>query len=252
MTTLLLYSLIAGLFSLVGGFLLLLRPNITKNLTVPLISFGTGAFLAAAFLDILPAALEASEKPQPILTATLVGFLSFFFLERYIMKHLAKAHRSHHHHEHTESLSFLIILGDCIHNFLDGVVIALAFAANPGLGLTATLAIAAHEIPQEIGDFSVLLHLGWKKSKVLTVNIVQSLCTIPGVLIGYYLGQRVESQLPILLGVTAGIFIYISASDLIPELHHQAGHHHIYRVVIPMIISVLLVAKLIGLAHGQG
>lgn len=250
MNQLFLYSLIGGLFSLAGGFLLLWKPQLTKKLMLSLISLGAGSFLGAAFLDILPEALEMVTEPHPILGATLVGFLLFFAVERLLMKHF-KNSSAHDHDEHTESLPFLLIVGDCLHNFMDGIVIALAFAADPSLGLAATLAIAAHEIPQEVGDFSILLHLGWNKTKVVMVNVLQSLLTIPGVIVGYYLGTQLEAQLPLMLGFTGGIFIYIAASDLIPMLHHQGGHKYAYRIILPMIVGVILVSQLAQLAHGH-
>lgn len=251
MTELLLYSLLGGFCSLVGGLLLVVRPKLTQRLMTPLIAFSAGAFLGAAFLEVLPEALAATAgEPHAILMATLAGFILFFMLERFIMAYLKTSNHAHSHADHTESLPYLVVLGDSIHNFLDGIVIALAFAASPALGLPTALAIAAHELPQEIGDFSILINQGWQKSRVIAVNIFQSLLTIPGIFIGYYLGQAVESQLPLLLGATAGIFIYISASDLIPELHHKAGHTHFYSVVLPMVASIVVLALLTELAHG--
>lgn len=247
---LLFYSLIAGLFSLVGGFLVLWKSHIAHKIITTLISFGAGAFLGAAFLDILPEALEQTNESHSVLIATLIGFISFFILERFLMRYARHFHPKRKHSDHTESLSVLIILGDSLHNFLDGVVIAIAFAANPVLGLPTALAISAHEIPQEIGDFSILLKLKWDKNKIIAVNVLQSLLTIPGVLLGYYMGKLVEPQLSLFLGATAGIFIYIAGSDLIPELHHQSGHKHFFRIVIPLISSVFLIFLLTRLAHG--
>lgn len=251
MNELILYSLIGGLFSLVGGVLLLFRPHLTHRFIIPLIAFGAGAFLGAAFLDILPQALETASEPHDVLRAVLTGFILFFILERLIMKYFRPHHEHGAHADHTESLPFLLIAGDSFHNFLDGIVIALAYVANPVLGLPTALAIAAHEIPQEIGDFSVLIQLGWKKSVVLGVNILQSLLTIPGVLLGFYLGQIVEPYLPSFLGIAAGIFIYIAASDLIPEIHHRAGHKDFWRVVLPTVLGILILSYLTTLAHGQ-
>jgi zinc and cadmium transporter len=134
-----------------------------------------------------------------------------------------------------------LILGDALHNFIDGIIIGLAFIANPLLGLPTALAIAAHEVPQEIGDFSILLQLGWKKKTVVIVNILQSLLTVPGAFVGYYIGEMVVGFLPLALGVTAGVFLYIAASDLIPELHHQSGHEHFFRILMPMLLAIGLV-----------
>src|SRR3989304_6935008 len=173
LSELLFYSLISGLFSLLGGFLLLWKSKFAHSILTTLIAFGAGAFLGAAFLDILPEAIELTEKPHSVLGATLIGFIFFFILERFIMRYVHGKHSDANHSDHTESLPFLLILGDSLHNFLDGIVIAIAYVANPVLGLPAALAIAAHEIPQEIGDFSVLMKLKWPKRKIITVNILQ-------------------------------------------------------------------------------
>ena len=248
---LLLYALISGLFSLIGGFILLWKSTLANRIMTTLISFGAGAFLAAVFLDILPEALEQNTEPQPVLIAALSGFILFFILERFMMRYIRGNIHEKTHSDHTESLPFLIILGDSIHNFLDGIVIAIAFTANPLLGLPTALAIAAHEIPQEIGDFSILLKLKWSKRNIIAVNIMQSLLTIPGVLLGFYMGRLVETHLPLFLGMTSGIFLYIGAADLIPELHHQSGHKHFFRVIIPFILSVVLIYIFVGIAHGS-
>lgn len=249
MSDLILYSLLGGVLSLSGGVLLMWRPQVTKRLITPLISFGTGAFLGAVFLDLLPEAVALTDEPQSVFAAVLVGFVAFFVLERLVMRYFKGRHGVHEHSEHTEPLPFLLILGDSLHNLLDGVVVGVAYAANPVLGLPATLAIVAHEVPQEIGDFSVMLHLGWSRTKVVTINVLQSLAIMPGIAVGLLLGGVIEPQLPNLLGVTAGIFIYIAASDLVPELHHHGGHKEVTWVVVPMIVSILLMWQLVTLVH---
>ncbi len=251
MNDVLFYSLVGGLFSLIGGFLLLLNEKLTQRLMTPLIAFGAGAFLGAAFLDILPEAVEQADEAHPIFIAVLVGFIGFFILERLIMR-LKGLHRHETaHSEHTEPLPLLLIIGDCLHNFLDGIVIALAYVASPTIGFPTALAIAAHEIPQEIGDFAILLSLKWGRKKIIAINILQSLLTIPGVFLGLYLGHLLEPYITLLLGGAAGVFIYIAASDLIPELHHRAGHTHVFRVVLPLILSVVLIYYFTSLAHGH-
>jgi zinc and cadmium transporter len=250
MLELLFYSLIAGLFSLAGGLLLLAKPKLTHRFITPLLAFGAGAFLAAAFLHVLPEALEHADDIHPVFLALLGGFMGFFILERLIMKY--RPHEpDHHHSEHTEPLAFLVILGDSLHNLLDGIVLGLAYLVNPLLGLPTALAIAAHEIPQEMGEFAILMKLGWKKKAIIAVNIAQSLLTIPGVFLGFYLGQALDEYLPFLLAGTAGIFIYIAASDLIPEIHHQAGHKHLFRVALPMLLAIVLIFFLSELAHSH-
>lgn len=245
MLLLLFYSLIGGLFSLIGGLLLAWRVNLVERFALPLLAFSAGAFLGASFLDILPEALAQGKEPALVLLATLIGFVSFFALERLLARYLPHYHEhTHDHAEHTESLPVLLIVGDSLHNFLDGVVIALAYLANPAVGLVTTLAVAAHEIPQEIGDFSILLNQGWAKTKVILFNIVSSLFTVVGALLGYYLGKLVEPSLAYFLGATGGIFIYLAASDLIPEIHHRSSHHTAVRILGYLILGIALVGIL--------
>ena len=247
MLTLIFFSLVGGLFSLIGGLLLLWRVAWAQKITPSLLAFAAGAFLAVSFLDILPEAIELVVEPHFVLLAALVGFVLFFILERAVMR--GHPGHDHTHSEHTESLPLLVILGDGLHNFLDGIVIALAYLANPALGLITTLGVAAHEIPQEIGDFAVLLSQGWSRRRVIIVNILQSLLTIPGVLLGYYAGRALTPWLPYFLAGAAGVFLYIAASDLIPEIHHRTGHRHFFRVVAPLLFGVALVGYLIAATH---
>ncbi|MBP6942683.1 MAG: ZIP family metal transporter [Candidatus Buchananbacteria bacterium] len=248
MLTLIFYSLIGGLFSLAGGLLLVWKSNIAEKFMTGLLAFAAGAFIAVGFLDMLPEAVEMVEEPHLVFIAAVIGFGLFFMLERALMR-FHHHHDDHDHSEHTESLPTLVIIGDGIHNFLDGIIIALAYIANPVLGLVTTIGIAAHEIPQEIGDFGILISQGWSKKKVIMINILQSLLAIPGVIIGYYAGMFLEPYLPYLLAGTAGIFLYIAASDLIPEVHHRTSHRAFASVVAPFVVSIVLIGALIELTH---
>ncbi|MBI3956002.1 ZIP family metal transporter [Candidatus Gottesmanbacteria bacterium] len=250
METLLFYSLIGGLFSLLGGVLLLaIGTKIRQAITTSLLSFAAGAFIATSFTDLIPEAIDQFGSAHPVLLATMTGLVTFFILERLLMRYGLRSDK-HDHADHTETLPTLLILGDTIHNFLDGIVIAVAYVANPVLGLTTTLAVAAHELPQEIGDFSVLLNHGWSRGKVLLVNILQSLATVPGVVVGFAAGNALTAHLPSFLGAAGGIFLYLGASDLIPELHHRAGHRHVLRVVVPLLAGITIVTALVRLTHG--
>ncbi|OGG30084.1 hypothetical protein A2973_02490 [Candidatus Gottesmanbacteria bacterium RIFCSPLOWO2_01_FULL_49_10] len=229
--------------------LLLLKVSVRQAITTSLLSFAAGAFIATSFADLLPEAVEQASDSHPVFLAAMAGLVAFFILERLLMRY--GFHGTHHEHaDHTESLPILVIVGDTLHNFLDGVVIALAFVANPALGLTTTLAVAAHELPQEIGDFTILLNQGWSRRRVLLVNVFQSLATVPGALIGYASGTALAGHLPLFLAAASGIFLYLGASDLIPELHHRAGHKHVFRVVAPLLLSIVLVVVLVRLSHG--
>lgn len=248
MANLILYALIAGLFSLVGAALLLWRRSFSPKLLTALLSFAAGTFLSAVFFEMLPEAVESVTEPHPIFMFALAGFASFFVLERLSMRYLIDRSK-HTHADHTESLPLLMILGDSIHNFIDGIVLALTYLTNPALALPTALAIATHEIPQEIADAVVFLKLGWSKKRILMINIYQSLLTVPGVLIGLWFGSIFESTLPYLLAVAAGIFLYISASDLIPEIHHSTGHKNVAIAVVPFVSAIVFMYVLLGLTH---
>jgi len=249
MLDLIFYSLVAGLFSLIGGILVMWRSASVMKFITPLITFGAGAFLGVSFLDLLPEAVEAVTEPHYVFMAALTGFFLFFALERTLMRYVPTHHHGHAHGDHTESLPILVVIGDGFHNFLDGIVIGLAFIANPLLGLPTALAIAAHEIPQEIGDFAILLDQGWSKKKILMVNILSSVLTVIGALIGYYAVGLFENSLPYLLAGTAGIFLYIAASDLIPEIHHRAGHTALYSILFFFLLGLVSIGYLSSLAH---
>lgn len=249
MLALILYSLIAGLFSLIGGLLVIWRSESVMKVINPLITFSAGAFLGVSFLDLLPEAIESEVDPHYIFIATLVGFFLFFALERTLMRYVKHHHDHSKHDDHTESLPILVVVGDTFHNFLDGIVIGLAFIANPLLGLPTAFAIAAHEIPQEIGDFAILLDQGWPKWKIIWVNVASSLLTIAGALIGYYAVGLFNFSLPYLLAGTAGTFLYIAASDLIPEIHHRAGHKALYSILFFFLLGLVSIGYLVSLAH---
>ncbi|MBI4268570.1 ZIP family metal transporter [Candidatus Uhrbacteria bacterium] len=252
LSELILYGLIGGLFSLLGGLLVLWRSDALKHFMTPLVSFAAGAFLAASFLDLMPEALEGGKDTHRIFVAFLTGVTLFFIFERFYMKYVHRSHAHAHadHEEHTESLPWLVIIGDTIHNFLDGVVIALAYIANPLLGLPTAIAIAAHELPQEIGDFAILLDRGWSKLKVIAINIFSSLVNLVGIGVAVLAAPLFEGRLPYLISVASGMFTYIALSDLVPELHHRAGHKHFFRIILSFVTGLVLAGYLISVTHG--
>lgn len=214
------FTLIGSVLSLIGGVILLMREQFALKISHFLASFAAGALLGTAFLDLLPESLEYNEKAGggiDIFLWALGGILLFFLLERFI-------YWFHHHHNHADDVKPtvpLIVLGDSLHNFIDGVVIAASFMVSIPLGIVTTFAVAAHEIPQEIGDFGILLYKGVKRQRVLFLNFLSALTALLGALITFYLGEMTTKFLPILLSIAAGFFIYIAASDLIPEIHGE-------------------------------
>ena len=220
LTWIVLACLVGGALSVCAAALaLLLRAN-----WVPmLVSFAIGTLLGAAFLDVLPHAFEAG-APQEVAAAILGGILGFFLLEKLLLWRHSHEHGTGaaptHHHEHSRA-GALIVVGDTVHNFVDGVLIAAAFLQGPELGLVTAVAIVAHEIPQEVGDFLVLLHSGYARRKAFALNIVSSLGSVVGGVFGYVALEGFEAWEPTLLGVVAASMIYVAVADLIPGLHQQ-------------------------------
>lgn len=216
-----LFSLLGSVFSLAGGIALLSRKRETLKASHLMASFAAGALLATAFFELLPEALEQAPEGN-IFGWALGGMLTFFILERFL-------HWFHHHHDHKKGEEVLgqkpvvplIIFGDTLHNAIDGVAIASAFMIDYRLGVVTALATAAHEIPQEIGDFGVLLSKGLPKNKVIAINLMSALATLVAAVATFMAGSLITPFLPMILALTAGFFIYIAASDLIPEIHHE-------------------------------
>ncbi|EKD80744.1 MAG: zinc/iron permease [uncultured bacterium] len=201
--------------SLVGVITIAFNQRFLSKILLSLVSLSAGTMLAAAFFHLLPESIKILGVVLPF-QLTLFSFIGFFLLERFL--HWRHCHHKDHLAKHT--MGTMNLLADAIHNFLDGVLIAASFASGSGLGLVATLAIALHEIPQEIGDFGVLLHSGYTRRKALIANLLVSLTAVMGGILGYYASRFMTSFAHFLVPIAAGGFIYISASDLIPELSH--------------------------------
>ena len=216
----LIFNFLGSIVSLVGGVLLFVNEKATLKYSHLLASFAAGSLLSAAFFDLLPeASREGEGQGTDIFLWTLLGFLFFFLLERFI-------HWFHHHgHEDVtrdaKPIVPLIVLGDSIHNFIDGVAIASTFIVSIPLGIVTTFAVAAHEIPQEIGDFGLLLHKKVSRQNVFLINFASALVSVAGAMLAYFIGGEIKGLVPIFLALTAGFFIYIAAADLIPEIHHE-------------------------------
>lgn len=191
-----------------------------------LISYAIGALLGAVFLEILPHALEQSTSVHTLTAVILFGILLFFVLEKLVLwRHChAEECEAHDHHvdpnDHGRS-GMMIMVGDTIHNFVDGILIAAAFMADTGLGVVTAVAIIAHEIPQEVGDFLILLHSGFGRTRAFAFNLVSSLATLIGGLLAYFALQPLQQWIPALLGLAVASMLYVSVADLIPGLHRR-------------------------------
>ena len=217
-------SVIGGLLSVAVAALFAWNARASQ---IPvLISFAVGALLAAVCLDILPHAFGTAADARPIAATILFGILFFFVLEKLVLwRHCHETQCDAHdaqplQHDHGRS-GMMIIIGDTVHNFVDGVVIAAAFIANVEVGVVTAIAIIAHEIPQEVGNFLVLLHSGYSRTRALALNALSSLAMLAGGLIAYYSLQDMGQIIPMLLAFAASSMIYVAVADLIPGLHRR-------------------------------
>jgi zinc and cadmium transporter len=226
-------TFVDSLVGLVGALSLLLRPVDVQKLVNKLVAFAAGTMIGGAMLHLLP---EAAEMTAFSGEFAVVGFLLFFLTERVLhWKHCHDVDCEHH------PLGWLIVTSDGVHNFVDGLVIASAFLVDVGLGWVTTLAIIAHEVPQEIGDFAVMVHGGFSRGKATFWNFVSQCTCILGGLIGFLFGAGFES---FLVPFAAGGFIYIAAVDLIPELHPGQGEEGHFGSFLLFLLGVLLMAAL--------
>lgn len=238
------FSLLGGVVSLLGGILMLSRRRLADLLAEYATPLAAGALIAAVFLDLLKDGVEEAE-PSVVLTSALVGIVLFFYAERFL-------HWFHHHHQHENSdpSKQLIIIGDTVHNALDGIAIAAAFLVSVPTGIVTTIAVAAHEIPQEVGDFGLLLAKGMSRAKVLLVNIMSALATTFMAIVTFALGSAERLPIGALLGVSAGFLLYIALSDIIPTIHESTTKGRFWDIrPFLLIAGVLIVGISIQLAH---
>jgi zinc and cadmium transporter len=217
----LLATLAGGIASVLAAALLSL--TVLASLAHRLVSFATGALLGAALLNLLPEAFESNADHHVLFAMLLGGILGFFLLEKAMLWRHAHFHGVSHDHGRGGGArsGMLILVGDGLHNFADGVLIAAAFLADPALGVSATIAIIAHEIPQEVGDFMLLLHSGYSRRRALWFNLLSSLTAVLGGVLGYLVLQQMQDIVPYVLALSAASFLYIAVADLIPEMQRR-------------------------------
>ncbi|MCI0542141.1 ZIP family metal transporter [bacterium] len=212
--------LLVSAVSFVGIFALSREERLLRKYIFVLVSIAIGAFLGDAFFHLLPESFEV--LPSASVGALVIsGMLVFFMLERALHWHHRHSPESEHEHEHLHPVGRLILVSDGVHNFLDGVIIAASFLAGPSVGIATTIAVIFHEIPQEIGDFGVLIHAGYAKRRALFLNFLSGLLAVLGALVAVLLGAIAESLVMWVVPFAAGAFIYVASSDLIPELHKE-------------------------------
>ncbi|MDP4039757.1 MAG: ZIP family metal transporter [Candidatus Pacearchaeota archaeon] len=234
--------LIISFISLIGVITLSLKKEKLQKILIYLISFSAGALFGDAFIHLLPEAVESSGFTLQLSFSILGGILIFFVIEKFI-------HWQHCHHpitkEHTHSFAKMNIIGDGIHNFLDGLIIGASYLINVPVGIATTLAVAFHEIPQEIGDFGVLIHGGYTKRKALLFNFLSALTAILGAIIALIASNYTSIIEQFIVPIAIGGFIYIAGSDLIPELHKNFTIKKSIVQLISLIIGILVMAALL-------
>jgi zinc and cadmium transporter len=236
----LLATLVVSTISLVGVFILRWSARVEEML----LGFAAGVLLATAFLDLLPEAVSRNPNDPHLFAAALVAMVLFFVLERLV-------HSFHMHEEgHAHTSGYLILIGDGLHNLIDGVVIAASFLVSPELGITTTLAVAAHEIPQEIADYGLLVSGAFTRQRALALNFASGLTAMIGAVLCFAFREAVEPHVGWALTATAGMFLYIAASDLIPELHHVRRRGSWGAHTMPFFTGIVVVALLGRLMPG--
>lgn len=225
--------------AMIGSVTLVLKPATLNRLLLPMVAFAAGSLIGGAFFHMIPAALDANHSSLEIGVAVVSGFTVFFFLEQAL--HWRHCHRAQS--ECRQPLTYLVLIGDALHNFLGGLAIAGTFLIDIRLGITSWLAAAAHEVPQELGDFGVLVHGGWSKRRALLFNVLSGLTFLLGGLLAYGLSSQMDVSL--LIPFAAGNFLYIGASDLVPEVNkhddYKANTVHLAAFVLG--VALLFFAK---------
>ena len=237
--------LIVSLISFVGVFTLGIGPEKLRKIILYIIGFSTGALFGDVFLHLFPEMIK--ESPFTITTSfcILSGILAFFIMEKII-------HWQHCHmpitKQHIHPFAYTIIIGDALHNIVDGMIIAASFIVNVPLGIATTLAVVFHEIPQEIGDFGILIHAGFSKKKALFINFLAALTAFIGMFIAFFLNGTISGIQGFFIPFTIGSFIYIAGSDLIPEMHKETDLKKSVLQILFFIagIMVMLALKLFG------
>lgn len=210
------WSSVGGLVSVLLASALVLNKTLREKMVLYAVPFGAGALIAISFLSTIPEALDSSNDHRKVLIYVLVGFLTFFIIER-----LGGWLHGHGDNTRNQTQGMMVIVGDTLHNMIDGMAIGLAFLVDTPTGIITSLAVASHELPQEIGDFSILLSRGFSTSKVIIINILSGCGTVIAALATFTLGSAGNWQPGYVLAIAAGFFIYIAASDIIPGIHEK-------------------------------
>ena len=238
------FSILGSVGAIITAATFLLFKKKIQDVLIPcLIAYATGTLLAAALLGLLPNALK-HVSPFPILLTVLIGIILFFLLEKLVIwRHCHKKECDVH-----SSAGSIILIGDAVHNLTDGIVIAASFLAAIPVGIVASLSVIAHEIPQEVGDFGILLNSGYSKRKALVLNTLSSLTSLPAAVIAYYALGIIHTAVPYVMAISAASFLYVSLADLFPELHHKIGIKYAVRQFILIIVGIGIIVLILSIS----
>ena len=234
-------TLAMALLAWVGLITLLLREDRLRKLILPLVALSAGALLGGAFLHMIPEAVHKGGEIFGVLASALAGFVAFLFLEEFICWHHCHSTPSEHKHP----VGLLILIADGLHNFLGGIAIGSAFLVDIRLGIVTWVVAASHEIPQELGDFGILLHSGWEKKKALLYNFFSALAVVLGGVVVYFASDMIN--IVYLLPFAAGNFIYIATSDLIPEIKHNTNRKENMMHFLALLAGIALLGVVKGI-----
>jgi zinc and cadmium transporter len=236
-----------------------LTVGVLSRLVKSLVSLSAGVLLGAALLHMLPEAFDAHVPPQPLFVTLLAGLLFFWLLEKVELYRHAHHHEGdgHHHHHHFDREQagrggYSVLLGDGIHNFCDGLIIAAAFLVDPVLGAVTAAAVVLHEIPQEAGDYIVLLNAGFSRRRALLFNALSGLAAVVGGVLGYFLLGRFDHWMPYLLVLASSSFIYVAVADLLPQLQERLGWRATLAQVFWLVAGLGLMFGAAELLHAMG
>jgi zinc and cadmium transporter len=240
-------TIVVSLISITGIFFLLLKNDKLQKIVFILVSLAVGALLGNVFFHLIPESYETIKDKRLIALLILAGILAFFIMEKFL--HWHHGHDVGHLDDLPKSYGYISLYADGLHNFTDGILIAAGWMASPEIGLATTLTVVLHEIPQEISDFGILIHAGFKAGKALWLNFYAALTAVLGTVITLAIGTRVESLSQLVLPLAAGGFIYLAGTDLIPELHKDHSRRNSILQLLMILAGLALMYFMTGHGH---
>lgn len=239
-------GILMSTISLLGAITFIIPERVVRAMLLPLVSLAAGSLLGSSLFYLLPEAIEVMGNDMHVYLYILAGFLTFFVLEQFLHWHHYHGtdDELHQHHHQHQPVTYLVLISHGIHNFVDGIVVGGSFLVDIHIGIFAWLGVAMHEIPQKLGDYSILLHGGWKQKRALFYNFLCSLSFLAGSVLVYFLAREINVNF--LLPFAAGMFLYVAAVDLVPEIknHHNAKTNAVHFVSFVIGLAIILVFRM--------